>query len=77
MAGIYIHIPLCRSRCVYCDFYSSTFDGNRSELVEAICAELTERRDYLRGATVKTLYFGGGTPSLLRPDEPLTKLLPM
>ncbi|MBR5696368.1 MAG: radical SAM family heme chaperone HemW [Paludibacteraceae bacterium] len=69
MAGIYIHIPLCRSRCVYCDFYSSTFDGNRSELVEAICAELTERRDYLRGATVKTLYFGGGTPSLLRPDE--------
>lgn len=69
MAGIYIHIPLCRSRCVYCDFYSSTFDGNRSELVEAICAELTERRNYLRGATVKTLYFGGGTPSLLRPDE--------
>lgn len=69
MAGIYIHIPLCRSRCVYCDFYSSTFDGNRSELVEAICAELTERRNYLRGTTVKTLYFGGGTPSLLRPDE--------
>ena len=69
MAGIYIHIPLCRSRCVYCDFYSSTFDGNRSELVDAICAELVQRRDYLREATVKTLYFGGGTPSLLRPDE--------
>lgn len=69
MAGIYIHIPLCRSRCVYCDFYSSTFDGNRSELVDAICSELVQRRNYLRGATVKTLYFGGGTPSLLRPDE--------
>ena len=69
MAGIYIHIPLCRSRCVYCDFYSSTFDGNRSELVDAICTELVQRRDYLRETTVKTLYFGGGTPSLLRPDE--------
>lgn len=69
MAGIYIHIPLCKNRCVYCDFYSSTYDGNRSELVSSICRELRERKDYLHGETVKTLYFGGGTPSLLRVDE--------
>lgn len=69
MAGIYIHIPLCKNRCVYCDFYSSTYDGNRSELVSSICRELRERRDYLHGETVKTLYFGGGTPSLLHVDE--------
>lgn len=69
MAGIYIHIPLCKNRCVYCDFYSSTYDGNRSRLVDSICRELHERKGYLRGETVRTLYFGGGTPSLLHVDE--------
>ncbi len=69
MAGIYIHIPLCKNRCVYCDFYSSTYDGNRAELVRALGRELVDRKDYLHGATVKTLYLGGGTPSLLRADE--------
>lgn len=69
MAGIYIHIPLCKNRCVYCDFYSSTYDGNRAELVQAICRELVERKDYLQGEVVKTLYLGGGTPSLLRIEE--------
>ncbi len=69
MAGIYIHIPLCKNRCIYCDFYSSTYDGNREELLHAICAELQSRRDYLRGERIKTLYLGGGTPSLLRIEE--------
>lgn len=69
MAGIYIHIPLCKNRCVYCDFYSSTYDGNRTELVRALCQELVERKDYLRGETIRTLYLGGGTPSLLRIEE--------
>lgn len=69
MAGIYIHIPLCKNRCIYCDFYSSTYDGNREELVRALCDELVSRRDYLHGETIKTLYLGGGTPSLLRIEE--------
>lgn len=69
MAGIYIHIPLCKNRCVYCDFYSSTYDGNRKELVQAICQELVDRKAYLHGETIRTLYLGGGTPSLLRIEE--------
>lgn len=69
MAGIYIHIPLCKNRCIYCDFYSSTYDGNRAELVRTLGQELVDRKDYLHGETIKTLYLGGGTPSLLRADE--------
>ena len=65
MAGIYIHIPFCESRCYYCDFYSSTYKGNKEEYLRMVCKELSERREYLHGETVKTLYLGGGTPSLL------------
>jgi oxygen-independent coproporphyrinogen-3 oxidase len=67
MAGIYFHIPFCKARCVYCDFFSSV--GQRREeqqaYVDAMCRELRLRRSYLKGAPVRTLYFGGGTPSLL------------
>lgn len=69
MAGIYVHIPICASRCYYCDFYSSTYRGNRESLVRSICEELKQRRDYLKGELVKTIYFGGGTPSQLTIEE--------
>lgn len=65
MAGIYLHIPFCKTRCIYCDFYSTTRNDLRQRYVRALCRELALRRDYLRGATVETVYFGGGTPSQL------------
>lgn len=65
MAGIYIHIPFCKSRCTYCDFYTQTNTGLKAEIVNAICKELAHRKDYLNNETIQTIYFGGGTPSLL------------
>ena len=65
MAGIYIHIPFCKTRCAYCDFYSTTRDELRHRYIQALCRELELRRDYLQGAPVNTVYFGGGTPSQL------------
>ncbi len=69
MSALYIHIPLCSSRCYYCDFYSSTYKGNRGELIDALCKELTLRKDYLKGEPIRTIYFGGGTPSQLSIHE--------
>ncbi|MBO7635696.1 MAG: radical SAM family heme chaperone HemW [Paludibacteraceae bacterium] len=68
MAGLYLHIPFCESRCYYCDFYSSTFKGNRDLLLSSIQKELRERRQYITGS-VRTIYFGGGTPSQLTTEE--------
>ena len=65
MAGLYLHIPFCKKRCIYCDFYASTLLKHREAYVEALCRELHERKEYLNGAPVKTIYLGGGTPSLL------------
>jgi oxygen-independent coproporphyrinogen-3 oxidase len=65
MAGIYIHIPFCKQRCNYCDFYKTTQVLKKPELVEALKIELKQRKNQLDGDTVKTVYFGGGTPSLL------------
>lgn len=65
MAGIYFHIPFCKTRCLYCDFFSSTKFEFREAYVEAMCRELEERRDYLQGHSIETVYFGGGTPSQL------------
>lgn len=65
MAGIYLHIPFCKSRCIYCDFYSTTRSDLKARYVRALCQELRLRRGYLGGEPVHTLYFGGGTPSLL------------
>jgi len=64
MAGIYFHIPFCKRRCSYCDFFSSTAIDKKEKYVDALCEELIERRDYLQ-EPVETVYFGGGTPSLL------------
>jgi putative oxygen-independent coproporphyrinogen III oxidase len=65
MAGIYIHIPFCKTRCSYCDFYSSTQEQWVERYVDAICKELQLRKDELPDAVIQTIYFGGGTPSQL------------
>ena len=66
MAGVYVHIPFCASRCSYCDFFSTMrFDELGEDYVEAVITEARQRRDELRGEAVTTLYLGGGTPSLL------------
>lgn len=73
MAGIYIHIPFCKQRCNYCAFYSSTLYNIKEEYADAVCKELQTRRDYVKGEEIKTIYFGGGTPSTL-PMELLQKI---
>ena len=65
MAGIYLHIPFCKRRCIYCDFYSTTMEQRKDEYIEALCRELEMRRDYTGEPSVATVYFGGGTPSQL------------
>jgi len=65
MAGIYIHIPFCKQRCSYCDFFSSTGNRRIDTYITAICSEIKERSDYLNNEPVETIYFGGGTPSVL------------
>lgn len=66
MAGIYVHIPFCASRCIYCDFYSSTgLDALQDDYIDALIRELHQKTDYLRAEKVNTIYIGGGTPSLL------------
>jgi oxygen-independent coproporphyrinogen-3 oxidase len=69
MSGIYLHIPFCKTRCVYCDFFSSTDSKWQGRYVQALCRELCERKEYLKGEPVETLYFGGGTPSQLSEEE--------
>lgn len=69
MAGIYLHIPFCKTRCIYCDFYSTTRSEWTDRYVEALCTELTRRKDYLQGEPVHTIYMGGGTPSQLSEEH--------
>jgi len=64
MAGIYIHIPFCKQACHYCDFHFSTGLNKQSQMVDAICREIILRKNEIK-EEVKTIYFGGGTPSLL------------
>lgn len=65
LAGLYIHVPFCRAKCPYCDFYSVTDPGLISAYIEALLAELNMRRHQVHRAD--TIYFGGGTPSVLTP----------
>lgn len=65
MAGIYIHIPFCKKRCIYCDFFSSTQNEKKTAYIEALCHELMLRNDYIGNETIETIYIGGGTPSQL------------
>ena len=69
MAGIYIHIPFCKRRCIYCDFFSTTQSEKKSAYVRALCRELEMRRDYVGGEEIETIYLGGGTPSQLTEEE--------
>ena len=69
MAGLYIHIPFCKSRCIYCGFYSSTLHSLRPQYVDALCSEMLLRAHELRGQQVETIYLGGGTPSQLSDKE--------
>ena len=68
MSGIYIHIPFCKQACHYCDFHFSTSLKKKGELVEALVTELELRKGENKRA-VETIYFGGGTPSLLTAEE--------
>ncbi len=69
MAGIYIHIPFCKQACTYCNFHFATSLRYKGELIHAILKEAQLRKAYLEGKTIDTIYFGGGTPSLLHVDE--------
>lgn len=69
MAGIYIHIPFCKTRCIYCDFYSTTRSELKERYIHALCRELEIRRQYLQGEPIETIYFGGGTPSQLSGED--------
>ena len=65
MSCIYIHIPFCKTRCIYCDFFSTTQLELREQYVEAVCKEIEMTNKYLNGDTIHSIYFGGGTPSQL------------
>ncbi|MEL1245647.1 radical SAM family heme chaperone HemW [Flavobacterium sp. DGU11] len=69
MAGIYIHIPFCRQACHYCDFHFSTSMKKRDEMVLALAKEIAMRREEFSAEIVETIYFGGGTPSVLSNEE--------
>lgn len=69
MAGIYLHIPFCKKACHYCDFHFSTSWKYKNEMLEAIHKELELQGSYLENQSIETIYFGGGTPSVLDPQE--------
>ena len=69
MSGIYFHIPFCKQACHYCDFHFSTSLKYRDEMVQAILKEIRLQKNYLDNETIETIYFGGGTPSLLKAEE--------
>ncbi|NEU08709.1 radical SAM family heme chaperone HemW [Flavihumibacter sp. R14] len=69
MAGIYLHIPFCKKACHYCDFHFTTSPLRKDEMIASLRKELTLQSDFFDNALVETIYFGGGTPSLLSADE--------
>lgn len=70
MAGIYIHIPFCKQKCTYCDFHFSTsFQAYYEAMIACILQEIIQRKNELIGQNVATIYFGGGTPSILKPAD--------
>ena len=69
LAGIYLHIPFCKQACTYCNFHFTTSLRHKDELVKAIVKEISAEKEYFNGETINTIYFGGGTPSLLTDSE--------
>ncbi|WP_317129219.1 radical SAM family heme chaperone HemW [Algoriphagus kandeliae] len=68
LAGIYIHIPFCKQACHYCDFHFSTNTSQFQNMTSLIAREAILRKDFLNGESITTIYFGGGTPSLAKPE---------
>ena len=64
MAGIYIHIPFCKKACNYCNFHFSTSTTNIQDFIDALLVEISSRKEYI-SENISSIYFGGGTPSLL------------
>lgn len=69
MAGVYIHIPFCKQKCHYCDFHFSTSLRNKTELLNALVSEINLQKNFLEREPINTVYFGGGTPSILSQKE--------
>ncbi|MFL3660244.1 MAG: radical SAM family heme chaperone HemW [Polaribacter sp.] len=69
MAGIYIHIPFCKQACFYCDFHFSTSLKKKEDMIVALIKEIALRKEELGDTTIETIYFGGGTPSVLSTAE--------
>lgn len=69
MSGIYIHIPFCKQACYYCNFYFSTSLKKKDELLNCLVKEISLRKKELKGDLIESIYFGGGTPSLLSTEE--------
>ncbi|MFN3967738.1 radical SAM family heme chaperone HemW [Flavobacterium sp.] len=69
MSGIYIHIPFCKQACHYCDFHFSTSLKKKDEMVLALAKEIALRKDEFKDEVVETIYFGGGTPSILQTSD--------
>ena len=69
MASIYIHIPYCKQQCTYCNFHFRIVQNDKAEMLKSIKKEIEMRQPYLNGATISSIYFGGGTPSILNKEE--------
>ena len=69
MAGLYIHIPFCAKRCTYCDFFSNTCLDYKEDYINALLREMEVRQAFWKNETFNTIYFGGGTPSQIPPDD--------
>ena len=69
MAGIYFHIPFCKQACHYCDFHFSTSLKYKEELLLALKNEFIQRKNYIESSTIESIYFGGGSPSILKPSD--------
>ncbi len=69
MSGIYIHIPFCAKKCFYCDFYTTLSLKHKKDYLIALSQEINLRKNYIKNKEIETIYFGGGTPSLIKPSE--------
>ena len=69
MAGIYIHIPFCKKKCYYCNFYKSVVVNKKEDFLQSLKKEILQRKEELQEEEIETIYFGGGTPSLLTIEE--------
>lgn len=69
MAGIYIHIPFCKKKCFYCDFYKTTSIKYKDDFIKSLLKEIKIRKDFISDKNIETIYFGGGSPTLLSFNE--------